>query len=93
MKKNYCTITVRRKGWPDLECAYNGPFIEELKSKIHHRDRKYDPETKIWTFHPSHLHTVKELAKEHFEVCWLVEGAIVTNLHTGETVEQMEMFV
>jgi len=82
---NYCYLTLRE---PDsfmfLEFSFNAGFIAKLKRLAPAEFRSYNQEDKRWTIHPRFKDKIKELAKAHFEKVWLIEGAVVTDLHTGE---------
>jgi GMP synthase PP-ATPase subunit len=84
---NYCYLTRGMRGDDSfifLEFSFNAGFIAKLKSMVPAEYRSYDPAEKRWTIHPRFVSEIKELAKEYFECAWLIEGAIVTDLHTGE---------
>ncbi len=83
-------ITVTKKG-VIVEAPYNQQAVEEIKS-IPHTERQWYPEDKKWIVQPGYLDFVKTLVKKHYSRCQLVEGAIVTDLHTGEAIEQGTLF-
>ena len=84
MNKSYCYLTVDKGSFTIIESSYCESFIAKLKALVPHEFRSYDPEDKKWTVHPRFTEKIKELAKAHFDRVWLIEGTIVTNLHTGE---------
>jgi hypothetical protein len=73
-----------------LEFPYNMGFIDELKALVPHKKRIYnsDPSNRFWAVSPEYNDTIIDLAKDNFDRCFLIEGAIVIDLHTGEATER-----
>lgn len=87
----YCYITVHKNSF-EIESTYNKAFVGKIKTVPAYK-RSYDPDTKVWTINDKvFLSGIKNAAAELFPRAWVVEGAITTNLITGETVEQMALF-
>lgn len=84
MNKSYCYLTADKNSFIIIEASYSGEFIAKLKALVPSEFRSYDQEDKKWTVHPRFTEKIKELAKAHFDRVWLIEGTIVTDLHTGE---------
>lgn len=74
-----------------VETPYDEDFVRQLKEAS--TSRRWDPDAKVWEVGLAEKPVVEKLVKRHFgRRAYLIEGAAVTNLHTGECVEQMEMF-
>lgn len=86
MRSNsYCYLTVDSEdSYIFLEFSYNIEFIAKIKKMVPHEFRSYNATEKKWTIHPRFARRIMELAKAHFEKVWLIESAVVTDLHTGE---------
>ena len=88
---NYAYITVTSKAVV-FEGPYKQGFVEALKKAIPHIERSWEPDLKIWKVGRKHLGRLSDMVKEHYKRCLLVEGAVSTNLHTGQVVEQMTLW-
>ena len=86
MNKSYCCLTADKNSFIIIEASYNEEFIAKLKALVPSEFRSYDQKDKKWTVHPRFTEKIKELAKAHFDLVWLIEGTIVADLHTGEVV-------
>ena len=87
---NYAYITVS-KDQVIFEGPYKQGFINDIKT-IPQKFRAWDPENKIWTVHKNHLGWLEYIVKKHYTHAQLVDGGSVTDLHTGEETEQLEIF-
>lgn len=77
-----------------VETPFNMRFIDQLKKRIPPKNREWDEEARIWKVSDVYQRQVCEMVKQHYPDtgCYLIEGGITTNLHTGETVHQQAIF-
>lgn len=71
-----------RKGIIILETPYNTEFVKALKERSHSRDWNGE----FWTVDISEKNLVVNLIKNYYRdvPAYLIEGAVVTNIHSGE---------
>jgi len=50
-----------------IEAPYDAEFISALKKLIPGRDRRWDPDAKIWVCHKMFLRQVQELCEEYYD--------------------------
>lgn len=50
-----------------IEAPYDAEFIAELKKRIPGRDRRWDPDAKIWVCHKMFLRQIQELCEEYYD--------------------------
>jgi len=91
MGQSYAYVTVKDQKCI-IESSYSERFVEDLKRLVPSIDRSWDPEQKTWTVNIKHLPTVKSLVNSCYGKAYLIEGAVTTNLKTGEGIEQTAMF-
>ena len=84
----YLTIT---KIGVVIETPYREGFVQAIKART--TTRKWDGEKRAWIVGLPEHGAVCELVKAHYKdmSVYLVEGAIVTELHSGEVTEQVEI--
>jgi len=77
-----------------IETPFNMRFIEQLKKRIPVKNREWDEAGRIWKVSGIYKNPVIEMVKACYPDigCYLIEGNITTNLHTGETVHQEAIF-
>ena len=75
-----------------IESSYSERFVYDLKRLIPSIDRSWDPDMKRWEVDARHLSTVRSIVKSCYKKATLIEGAITTNLKTGECIEQTSLF-
>lgn len=73
-----------------IETPYDEEFVSQLKEQT--TTRKWDGHARVWSAAVKEKATVLNLVKRHFYKAYLIEGAIVCDLHTGECMEQAELF-
>ncbi|MDQ7790048.1 MAG: hypothetical protein RDU41_08350 [Clostridia bacterium] len=73
-----------------LETPFSESFVTELKEKT--TTRKWDPDLKIWTVDLSEKRAAIAIVRKHFGRAYLLEGAVTTDLRTGESREQATLF-
>jgi len=50
----------------ELESTYRAEFVEALKAAVPHTDRRWNPETSLWTFKAFWLSRVTALVRDHY---------------------------
>jgi hypothetical protein len=66
-------------------------FVEGLK-RLPGRDRGWEDPPGRWWIAPKHRAAVCALAAKYYPLASLYEGATVTNLRTGQVIEQLDLF-
>lgn len=86
----------KERGLVVVETPYRVEFINELKKQVPYTAREWDQHNRVWKVNIKCLQLVRRLVKKHFlepvNSVYEIEGGITTNLHTGETVEQISLF-
>jgi hypothetical protein len=85
-RKDAVYVTVKSKIILVETKPFKEKFVDQLKSKC--PGRKWDPSERRWEVPKHHQHTVIQLVKEHYldTKSYLIEGAVVTDIHTGEVI-------
>ena len=65
--------------------------VKALK-KIEFEYRSYNSVHRVWSFHPTQLDVLRQIAVQYFDDAQLTEGNKTTNLHTGRVAEQLTLF-
>lgn len=71
--------------------SYDERFLEGLK-RLPGRDRGWEDPPGRWWIAPKHRQTVCALAAKCYPLAYLHEWARVTNLRTGQVMEQLDLF-
>jgi hypothetical protein len=92
-KAVYVTVKPARKQI-HVETPFNMRFIDQLKKRIPPNNREWDEEARIWKINDLYERTIRNMIREYYPdtPAYLLEGAVTTNLHTGETVQQETLF-
>jgi len=85
-------VTVDQKtGYYVLKSSYSEEFVERLKTGIPPEARAWNEDERRWYVRADYGPYLLQMAC-HFTRATLIEGAAVTNLHTGQRREQLDLF-
>jgi hypothetical protein len=71
--------------------TYSVEAVEAFKGMIPYQDRAWSADEKVWYAKPQYLEAIKAFARG-FDGAMLIDGNRSTNLITGQTYEQQELF-
>ena len=92
MSKSFCRIEKAAGEKLIIKSSFSKKWLAEFKKRISYQDREWDHEAERWTVEGRHFAALIDLAKAHFSIAVYVEGAISTDIHTGERTEQLQLF-
>ncbi len=98
-REDYAEFILRARGPSDtpaltveIQSSFSEAFKDELKREVPYDSRSWDSESSVWRVHPDFSLNAQDVAKKHYRSVTLVNGAEVTNLHTGKSYRVGNLF-
>lgn len=75
-----------------LDDEQGAPLLDFLSHKIPLDMRRFERSARLWWIHRDYLPLMCAWLKAHSGEAYLIDGRTWTNLHTGQTWEQLDLF-
>jgi hypothetical protein len=85
-------VPAERPSWLTLTCPYRDELRTRLRLDIPVEFRRWDKDARVWWIHRDYQPLVTTLLRGLFSEAYLIDGATWTDLHTGQSWTQLDLF-